>query len=67
MLLDELTTQVLLYRYSIKRENAHLEKEQLQNMLRNKVNRKFKEKNKKVLRDIMSSHLNLLHGVHECR
>lgn len=67
MLLDELTIQVLLYRYSIKRQNSHLERERLQNMLRNKVNRKFKEKNKKILRDIMNSHLNLLHSVHECR
>jgi len=62
IMLEELETQVLLYRYSIMRDNPEIDKEQL----RNKVNRKFKEKNKKVLCEMMSSHLNLRDSRHKC-
>jgi uncharacterized protein with HEPN domain len=64
-MLDELETQVLLYRYSIKRENHNMADEQLRDMLRNKVNRKFQKINKKILCEIMNSHLNLLNSQHE--
>ena len=65
MMLDELETQVLLYRYSIKRKHLEMDEEQLRIMLRNKVNRKFQERNKKILCEMMNSHLNFLNGVHE--
>ena len=60
IILDELETEVTLYRYSLMREDPSISKEQL----RNKVNKKFKEKNKNVLSEIMNSHLNLLDSKH---
>ena len=65
IMLDELENQVLLYRYSIKRDHPEMKEEQLRIMLREKVNRKFKEKNKKVLSNLMRLHLDLLNCVHE--
>ena len=61
-MLDELEVQVLLYRYSVIRENPDIDNEQL----RNKVNQKFKEKNKRVLRKMMNSYLNLLDSRNKC-
>jgi len=60
--MDELENQVLLYRYSIRRENPDLSEDELRSLLRNKVNRKFQEKNKKILREMMNSHLNFLNS-----
>ena len=66
IMLDMLESQVSLYRYSIMRKNFGLDSNQLRNLLRNKINRKFQEVNKKIWSEIMASHLNLLNSTHEC-
>jgi len=64
-MLDELETQVVLYRYSIRRKNPKLDEDQLRTLLRIKVNRKFQEENKKILCEMMKSHFNFLNGFHK--
>lgn len=64
-MLDELETQVVLYRYSIRRKNSKLDEDQLRTLLRTKVNRKFQEKNKKILCEMMNSHFNFLNSFHK--
>jgi len=65
MALDDLENQVLMYRYAIMRDNPNKSEEELRSILRKKVNRKFQEQNKKVLRGMMDSYLNCLNSVHK--
>jgi len=65
MALDELENQVLLYRYSVRRNNPKLSEEEIRNLMRSKVNRKFQKENKKLLKNMLQSHLDLLNSVHE--
>ena len=65
MALDDLENQVLMYRYTIMRENSNKSEEELRSILRKKVNRKFQEQNKKILAGMLDSHLNFLNSIHE--
>ena len=65
VMLDDFETQILLYRYSLRRKNPELSEEKMKIMLREKVNRKFQETNKKIIKNIMGSHFNLLNSVHK--
>lgn len=63
---DELEMQVMLYRFSLKRKYADLGNHELREVLRNRVNKKFKEENKRIISGTLNSCTNLLYGLHEC-
>ncbi|MCF7798481.1 hypothetical protein K9M74_01110 [Candidatus Woesearchaeota archaeon] len=58
--LDALESQVLLYRYSVRRENPKLDEKELRVLMRKKVNSKFQKESKKIMKDILQSHFDLL-------